>query len=69
MVQSAFSVYLCILKFNAKLNELEAVVPLTVAGFFNIEKGTVTSIVGNTLTYAIILMQWKPSTPASAYVG
>ena len=58
-----------ILELNAKLDELEAVVPLTGAGFFNIEKGTITSIVGTTLTYAIILMQWKPATPASAYVG
>ena len=59
-----------LLEFNNKLNELDALVPLTGAGFFNLEKGTISSIVATTLTYSIILMQWKPSTPPGyAIVG
>ena len=48
------------LKFHTMLNELNTLGPFTGAGFFNIGKGTFTTMVSTTLTYAIIMMQWKP---------
>ena len=49
------------LNFLHKLKELEAIGPLSGAGFFSIDKSTLTAIFSTTATYAIILMQWKPA--------
>ena len=48
------------LEFHTKLNELCALGPVTGAGFFNIDKGTLATMVSTTLTFAVILMQWNP---------
>ena len=47
-------------EYLAVLAEIKSLGPMTGAGFFDITKGTLTAMLGTTLTYAIILMQWKP---------
>ena len=47
-----------ILKLTNDLVKLEQTGGFTAFGFFNINRGTVTAILGTTLTYLIILMMW-----------
>ena len=44
-----------------KLKELEDVRPLSGNGYFEIGRGTLTSIVSTSITYFIILLQFKQS--------
>ena len=44
-----------------KLKELEEVRPLSGNGYFEIGRGTLTSIVSTSITYFIILLQFKQS--------
>ena len=43
------------------IREIEKVSPLNGNGYFEIRKGTITSIVSNTVTYLIILLQFRTS--------
>ena len=48
-------------KLENILKDIESVGPFTGCGFFNVEKKTVTSIIGYTVTYLIILIEFKTS--------
>ena len=43
------------------IDAIETVGPLTGGGFFDVEQKTVTSIIGCTVTYLIVLLQFKTS--------
>ena len=45
------------------IDDIEAAGPLTGGGFFDVEQKTVTSIIGCTVTYLIVLLQFKSSEP------
>ena len=47
------------MKIQAAVVELEACVPFTGLGYFTIEKSTLTAMAANTLTYLIVLVQFK----------
>ena len=41
------------------MKEIETIGPFTGAGFFDVEQKTVTSMIGSTVTYLIVLIQFK----------
>ena len=43
------------------IKDIEAIGPFTGCGFFDVEKRTVTSIIGYTVTYLIVLIEFKTS--------
>jgi hypothetical protein len=45
--------------------EIDREEPFHAFGFFNIERSTLTSLVGTILTYLIVLVQFQPSTESS----
>ena len=48
------------------IDDIEAEGPLTGGGFFDVEQKTVTSIIGCTVTYLIVLLQFKTSELSSS---
>ncbi len=49
-----------LMKFKEKADEVANLGPVTGAGFFAVEKSTLTAMVSTLLTYFIILIQFQP---------